>query len=115
MLLAREEHAQSRCSEGEGKSDRAEDVSAETRIRSAEDASAETSSDASRPSRADAMVALAESYLAGNTGTGNGGERFQVMVHLDQDPLAASSPEHWTTAPAFPRKRSEECPATAES
>jgi len=88
MLLAREEHAQSRCSEGEGKSDRAEDVSAETRIRSAEDASAETSSDASRPSRADAMVALAESYLAGNTGTGNGGERFQVMVHLDQDPLA---------------------------
>jgi hypothetical protein len=34
------------------------------------------------------MVALAESYLAGNVGTGNGGERFQVMVHIDQDPLA---------------------------
>jgi hypothetical protein len=34
------------------------------------------------------MVALAESYLAVNTGTGNGGERFQVMVHIDQDPLA---------------------------
>jgi hypothetical protein len=34
------------------------------------------------------MVALAESYLAGNAGTGNGGERFQVMLHVDQDPLA---------------------------
>ena len=54
-----------------------------------EDVSAETSSeDPKLPSRADGMVALAESYLAGNTGTGNGGERFQVMVHLDQDPLA---------------------------
>jgi hypothetical protein len=44
--------------------------------------------DPKRPSRADGMVALAESYLAGNSGTGNGGERFQVMVHVDQDPLA---------------------------
>jgi hypothetical protein len=40
------------------------------------------------PSRADGMVALAESYLAGNVSTGNGGERFQVMLHVDQDPLA---------------------------
>jgi hypothetical protein len=44
--------------------------------------------DPKRPSRADGMVALAESYLAGNAGTGNGGERFQVMLHVDQDPLA---------------------------
>jgi hypothetical protein len=44
--------------------------------------------DPKHPSRADGMVALAESYLAGNVGTGNGGERFQVMVHIDQDPLA---------------------------
>jgi len=44
--------------------------------------------DPKRPSRADGMVALAESYLAGNVGTGNGGERFQVMLHVDQDPLA---------------------------
>jgi hypothetical protein len=44
--------------------------------------------DPKRPSRADGMVALAESYLAGNPGTGNGGERFQVMLHVDQDPLA---------------------------
>jgi hypothetical protein len=67
--------------------EQAEDVSPETRARAADDASAETHIDATRPSRADAMVALAESYLAGNTGTGNGGERFQVMVHIDQDPL----------------------------
>jgi hypothetical protein len=40
------------------------------------------------PSRADGVVALAESYLAGNVGSGNGGERFQIMLHLDQDPLA---------------------------
>jgi hypothetical protein len=64
------------------------DVSAETRARAAEDASAEAPADANRPSRADGMVALAESYLAGNPGTGNGGERFQVMLHVDQDPLA---------------------------
>jgi len=41
-----------------------------------------------RTSRADAVVALAESYLAGNVGSGNGGQRFAVMVHVDQDPLA---------------------------
>jgi hypothetical protein len=53
------------------------------------DVSAEVSAeDPKHPSRADGMVALAESYLAGNVGTGNGGERFQVMVHVDQDPFA---------------------------
>ena len=50
------------------------------------DVSAETSTP--WPSRADAVVTLAEGYLAGNTGTGKGGERFQVMIHVDQDPLA---------------------------
>ena len=40
------------------------------------------------PSRADGVVALAESYLACNVGSGNGGERFQVMLHIDQDPLS---------------------------
>jgi hypothetical protein len=50
----------------------------------------EVSSDADPwPSRADGVVALAESYLAGNVASGNGGERFQVTVHVDQDPLAA--------------------------
>ena len=58
------------------------DVSAET-----PDEGADTSSP--WPSRPDGMVALAESYLAGSTATGNGGERYQVMLHVDQDPLAA--------------------------
>jgi hypothetical protein len=57
------------------------------------DVSAETSEEPSEsspwPSRADGVVALAESYLAGNVASGNGGERFQVTVHVDQDPLAA--------------------------
>ena len=60
------------------------DVSAET----SEDAS-EDASDAPWRSRADGVIALAESYLAGNGVSGNGGERFQVTLHVDQDPLAA--------------------------
>jgi hypothetical protein len=67
------------------------DVSAETRRQNhvEQDVSAETSAPGSTwPSRADGMVALAENFLAGNPATGNGGERFQVMVHVDQDPLA---------------------------
>ena len=65
------------------------DASAETPKRDGAhaDVSAETSS-ADFPSRADGVVALAESYLAGKTAFGNGGERFQVMVHVDQEPLA---------------------------
>jgi len=46
-------------------------------------ASAETS----RPSQADGAVALAESFLAGQPAGGTGGDRFQVIVHLDQDVL----------------------------
>ena len=67
------------------------DVSAETRERAGreQDVSAETAAPGSTwPSRADGMVALAENFLAGTPATGNGGERFQVMVHVDQDPLA---------------------------
>jgi hypothetical protein len=41
------------------------------------------------PSRADGALRLAESYLSGHPVTGNGGERFQVMVHLGQEALAA--------------------------
>jgi hypothetical protein len=48
-----------------------------------EDASAETP----WPSRADGAVALAESFLAGHPMSGTGGDRFQVIVHLDQDVL----------------------------
>jgi hypothetical protein len=66
------------------------DGSAETqKCNEVQDVSAETSNTGSIwPSRADGMVALAENFLAGNSATGNGGERFQVMVHVDQDPLA---------------------------
>jgi hypothetical protein len=39
------------------------------------------------PSQADGAVKLAESFLAGNPVSGTGGERFQVVVHLDQEPL----------------------------
>ena len=66
-------------------------ASAETRKRDC--AHAKVSDDKSAaethwPSRADGVVALAESYLSGNVDTGNAGERFQVMLHVDQDPLA---------------------------
>jgi hypothetical protein len=49
--------------------------------------SAGVSAETSWPSRADGAVKLAESFLAGKPVTGTGGERFQVMVHLDQDVL----------------------------
>jgi hypothetical protein len=39
------------------------------------------------PSRADGAIAMAESFLAGHPVRGTGGERFQVIVHLDQDVL----------------------------
>ena len=39
------------------------------------------------PTRADGAVKLAESFLAGNPVGGTGGERFHVMVHLDQEVL----------------------------
>jgi hypothetical protein len=56
-----------------------------------DDASAETPKETvgGWPSRADGVVALAEGFLAGHAATGNGGERFQVTLHVDQDPLAA--------------------------
>ena len=66
-------------------------VSAETRDRAIwqQDPAGENSAPGSTwPSRADGMVTLAENFLSGNPTTGNGGERSQVMVHVDQDPLA---------------------------
>ncbi len=47
------------------------------------------SAETSWPSPADGAVRLAESFLAGHPVSGTGGERFQVMVHLDQAPLGA--------------------------
>jgi hypothetical protein len=59
---------------------------------------------------ADGVVALAESYLAGTVASGTGGERFQVTVHADQDPLVADDVfsvtlEDSTNVSADPRKR----------
>ncbi|HEX7499311.1 MAG TPA: DUF222 domain-containing protein, partial [Polyangia bacterium] len=50
----------------------------------------ETDSDESPawPSRPDGVVALAAHYLAGNRGDGAVADRYQVMIHVDQDPLA---------------------------
>ncbi len=47
----------------------------------------DVSAEARWPSRADGAVTIAESFLAGHPVTGTGGERFQVMVHLDQEVL----------------------------
>jgi hypothetical protein len=47
----------------------------------------DVSAERSWPSRADGAVALAESFLAGHPVSGTGGDRFQVVVHLDQDVL----------------------------
>ncbi len=47
----------------------------------------DVSAEPSWPSRADGAVALAESFLVGHPVSGTGGERFQVIVHLDQDVL----------------------------
>lgn len=53
------------------------------------DLSAETPGESPAwPSRPDGVVALAAHYLAGNRGQGTGADRYQVMVHVDQDPLA---------------------------
>jgi hypothetical protein len=62
------------------------DASAEAQ---ADDGTGDDSAETGWPSRADGAVTLAESFLAGHAATGNGGERFQVMVHLEQDALAA--------------------------
>jgi hypothetical protein len=48
---------------------------------------ADVSAETPWPSRADGAVALAESFLAGHPVSGTGGDRFQVIVHLDQDVL----------------------------
>jgi len=46
------------------------------------------------PSRADGVVKLAESFLSSHPVSGTGGERFQVVVHLDQDVLGPDG--SWT-------------------
>lgn len=50
-------------------------------------APAAVSADARWPTRADGVIEMAESFLAGHPVSGTGGDRFQVVVHLDQDAL----------------------------
>jgi hypothetical protein len=66
--------------------DSAEQVSG---VQAASGASAETSGPP--PSRADGVVALATGFLSDAPGgrAGGGGDRYQLIVHLDQDVLAA--------------------------
>jgi hypothetical protein len=72
--------------------DRAREVRAEQAAPEGGDVSAETS----WPSRADGMVKLAESFLADHHVGASAGERFQVMVHLDQEVLEADGA--WSAA-----------------
>ena len=50
---------------------------------------ADVSAETSWPTRADGVVRIAESYLAGKPVSGTGGERYQVVVHLEQEALGA--------------------------
>jgi hypothetical protein len=52
-----------------------------------EDVSAETPAGPT-VSKPDALVQVAESFLAHGQASSNGGDRYQVFVHLQQDPLA---------------------------
>ena len=83
----------------------AEDVSAETPPRAAEHVSAETppppvedvSAEMPVPrgpeGRADALLALADGYLAGARGSRTGGDRYQVLVHVEPATLAGGAGE----------------------
>jgi hypothetical protein len=39
--------------------------------------------------KADALVAVAESFLAHGQAAGTGGDRYQLLIHVEQDPLGA--------------------------
>ena len=97
--------------------DRAREVHAEQAAQPdrSPDEAGDVSAETPWPSRADGMVKLAESFLAGHPVTGTGGERFQVMVHLDQEVLGPDGAWQapWRMARAFPRKRCGGWPAIA--
>jgi hypothetical protein len=54
----------------------------------AADGSAGTPAISAGEARADALLALADGYLAGGRGTRTGGDRYQVLVHVDPAALA---------------------------
>ena len=68
----------------------AENVSAETPPPT-EDVSAETPVPRGPEVRADALVALADGYLAGARGSRSGGDRYQVLVHVDTATLSGGA------------------------
>ena len=82
LILRAVEHAQEAQPPKPGASGASGAPAAQGKEEAAEAAGA--SAETSWPSRADGAVKLAESFLAGNPVRGTGGERFQVMVHLDQ-------------------------------
>jgi hypothetical protein len=53
-----------------------------------DDVSAETPAPRGPVARADALVALADAYLAGARGSRSGGDRYQVVVHVDTATLS---------------------------
>jgi hypothetical protein len=89
---------------------RNEEVHASAESPKREDRQHACAAQARLPSHADGVVALAETYLAGSPVSGNGGERFQVMIHVEQDPLApeggmAATLEDGTAIPAETLRR----------
>jgi Domain of unknown function (DUF222)/HNH endonuclease len=69
------------------------DVSAGTRDGSSgRDVPAGTRRISAGEARADALLALADGYLAGARGERTGGDRYQVLVHVDTATLAGTDP-----------------------
>jgi hypothetical protein len=72
------------------------DVPAGTREAAAEDVPAETPRCGPGEARADALVALADAFLAGGTGGARpartGGDRYQVVLHADAATLSGDEP-----------------------
>ncbi len=66
-------------------------------------AAAGVSAETCRPSQADGAVTLAESFSTGPpVDRSSGGERFQVMVHLEQEALGADG--EWSATPEAVRR-----------
>jgi hypothetical protein len=69
------------------------DVPAETRGDDVEDVPAGTPRRSAGEARADALVSLADAYLAGGSETARtGGDRYQVVVHVDAGTLSGEEP-----------------------
>jgi hypothetical protein len=100
LVMAALEAAQDRLAEqgvpAGTRDDVAEDVPAGTRDDEATDVPAGTSARSRAEARADALVAVADSFLAGASATGRaaraGGDRYQVVVHVDAGAMSGEEP-----------------------